>query len=704
MNKQVIRGATIGLISLFFSVLIWQLGILTPAEQVSWDMRARLLSEPSKAPNNIVLVLLDQDSLDWAENEQGLSWPWPREIVTTIINYVTRAGARSIAFDVLYTEASIYGVYDDMAFEKAIEESNLFIGAAILNNNNKTTWSNELPHNNIYIKGLEPWLFKNNINRYSDITFPIPEVATKASILANVYEEPDVDGIYRRGNIFSIYDNKVIPSMALASFLTGNNFTSNLNIDNNYLEIDKIKIPLNSKGEAILNYRGPTGTYTSIKAAKVIKSEIEYIMGEESTLDPNIFKDAYVLFGYSASGLLDLRATPLSGKGSGVEVHATMLDNIISNNFISDQSILSSIILAAILSILSAFIFTKYQGVFKGFIFYILFILTPILLSFIMYKNNIWLPLVFMELTIIISLSFAGFINYVTEGKQKRYIKNAFKQYLSPDFIEEILINPDSLKLGGEKKEISIFFSDLEGFTTISESLSPEKLTHLINEYLTAMTDIILEEGGTIDKYEGDAIIAFWNAPIDYIDHPSRTVRAALRCQKKLEELRPYFLESVGHNLYMRIGINTGDAVVGNMGSKTRFDYTMLGDSVNLGARLEGINKQFGTYTMISENTFLKLDNSFKCRELGKVTVVGKNQAITVFEPVDNIVFKEKSKKYDTFNEALNNFYSGNFSKAIELFEKVEEDPAALKYILKCRSLMQKNVINWDGVWRISEK
>ena len=194
-------------------------------------------------------------------------------------------------------------------------------------------------------------------------------------------------------------------------------------------------------------------------------------------------------------------------------------------------------------------------------------------------------------------------IYYTTEGRQKLFIKNAFKQYLSPAVIEELIQHPERLKLGGERRVLSIFFSDLEGFTGISEGLEPEELTALLNEYLSAMTDIIQEEGGTVDKYEGDAIIAFWNAPLLQPDHAERCVRAALRCQEKLAEMRPAFRERIGKDLRMRIGINSGPAVVGNMGSHTRFDYTMLGDAVNLAARLEGINKQFGTYTILSQAT-----------------------------------------------------------------------------------------------------
>jgi len=222
------------------------------------------------------------------------------------------------------------------------------------------------------------------------------------------------------------------------------------------------------------------------------------------------------------------------------------------------------------------------------------------------YRLGFWLPLVVQETGVAVTLFSAGLIYYTTEGRQKAFIKSAFKQYLSPAVIEQIIVHPERLKLGGERRELSIFFSDLEGFTGLSEGLDPEALTNLLNVYLTAMTDIIQEEGGTVDKYEGDAIIAFWNAPLEQQDHAVRCVRAVLRCQAKLAEMRPKFKEIIGKDLKMRIGVNTGHAVVGNMGSHSRFDYTMIGDAVNLAARLEGINKQFGTYVLISESTMKK--------------------------------------------------------------------------------------------------
>jgi adenylate cyclase len=262
------------------------------------------------------------------------------------------------------------------------------------------------------------------------------------------------------------------------------------------------------------------------------------------------------------------------------------------------------------------------------------------------------------------------------------------------------------LKLGGERRELTIFFSDLQGFTSISEGLSPEDLTALLNEYLSAMTDIIQEEGGTIDKYEGDAIIAFWNAPLEQPDHAVRGVRAALRCQGKLSAMRPDIHARIGKDMLMRIGMNSGPAVVGNMGSRTRFDYTMLGDAVNLAARLEGVNKQFRTYTMVSATTVERTSGAFPVRELGRVAVVGRKEPVTVYEPMPKQLYEPARDRLKAFAAALAAFYAGEFAKAEEGFTAIAaQDPAAAAYVDKCRAL-QASPPNgsWNGVWLMTSK
>jgi len=230
-------------------------------------------------------------------------------------------------------------------------------------------------------------------------------------------------------------------------------------------------------------------------------------------------------------------------------------------------------------------------------------------------------------------------------------------------------------------------------------------LTQFLNQYLTAMTDIIQDEGGTIDKYEGDAIIAFWNAPLETPDHPVRSVRAALLCQQKLARMRPEFNRQIGGNIYARIGINTGTAIVGNMGSKKRFDYTVIGDTVNLASRLEGVNKQFGTYTMISMATLEMLGEMFAKRELGRITVKGRNEPVRVFEPMYHEEYERQIEMMTKFHEGLEGFYAGDFEKTIHILQPFEKiDPVSSAYIQKSKEMLALPVEKRTFIWVMTQK
>ena len=278
---------------------------------------------------------------------------------------------------------------------------------------------------------------------------------------------------------------------------------------------------------------------------------------------------------------------------------------------------------------------------------------------------------------------------------------------MSTAVVEELIANPEKLKLGGERRELTMFFSDLQGFTTISENLEPQELTALLNDFLSLISDVILKSGGTIDKYEGDAIIAFWNAPVEVQNHAAVALEAALTCQNILSAHEQAFTKRTGGRpLKMRIGINTGIAVVGNMGSNNRFDYTMLGDAVNLSSRLEGINKLFGTYTLCSEatkNACEKATDKIRFREIGRIAVVGKSQAVTVYEPFFAEDYKAHETTYTQFKSALDTFYEGDLDKAALAFSSLN-DPVAQKYKALCERYIQEGITTEQGIIRATEK
>ncbi len=331
---------------------------------------------------------------------------------------------------------------------------------------------------------------------------------------------------------------------------------------------------------------------------------------------------------------------------------------------------------------------------------------------FMMY---IYLDLVFsMSYTLIATV--VGFLTinvylFIEERKEKSFIKNAFGQYLSPKVIDKLVEDPSNLSLGGERREMTAFFSDVQGFSTISESLTPDELVHLLNEYLTEMCDIIAEHDGTIDKFEGDAIIAFWGAPLQQDNHATLACLSCIDMQKRLIELREKWAQEGKPQLLARMGVNSGPMVVGNMGSQSRMDYTIMGDSVNLAARLEGANKFYKNFTMISEFTYEQAKDAIEVRELDTVRVVGKNEPITVYEVLDRKgeLTGDRAKLIDAFRKGLETYKARKFKEALEVFESglaiSPMDGPTLTYIDRCKRFIEDPPgEDWDGVYTHTEK
>jgi len=708
-GKKLIQGLIVGIGGAVLALSLWGLGLLDTWEAKTWDWRATAMARPGRATDDIRIILLDQNSLDWAKEENGLTWPWPREIYGAIVNYCKRSGAKALAFDVLFTEPSSYGVEDDEAFGRAVSEFGRLAGAVFLgkNSGSETLWPSDMSAPDVKIVGLNKWLSKTTSHDivFPRATLPIHELAQSTNILSNVHLNPDPDGIYRRVKLFGIFNDQVMPSLGLGNYLAAHPKVR-IQIDPQKLSIGQHVVPIDRQGNVVLRFRGPSGTHKAYSAAAVLQSEIRILSGEQPTIqDKNAFKDKYVFFGFSAPGLYDLRSAPVGGVYPGVEIQATMLDNFLSEDFMRLAPNGLTVALVILLALTGAGLVSFISSVIGSVAVSGIFIVAPILIALGAYAEGFWVPLVVMETGGVFSIAIAIVVNYATEGKQKRFIKSAFKQYLSPAVIEQLIQHPERLKLGGERKILSIFFSDLEGFTSISEGLDPEDLTTLLNDYLSAMTDIIQEEGGTVDKYEGDAIIAFWNAPLEVPEHEIGAVRTALRCQAVLADMRPGFRERIGKDMNMRIGINTGPAVVGNLGSYNRFDYTMLGDAVNLAARLEGANKQFGTYTMISQSTREMLEDILAVRELARVAVVGRKEPVTVYEPMFHEEYEVRKNELKTFAKGLDLFYKGDFFEALEYFSPIQDvDPAAAAYMEKCLTLIDTPPQEWQGVWIMTSK
>ena len=705
-GKLRLRSIIIGLLSAGLALLLWNHDAFKELEAKTYDLRVKLLSSPGPRTDDIRLIYLDQAGLDWAEETMGLGWPWPREMYTPILDFLSRHGARAVAFDVLYTEQSFYGLPDDQSFGLAIASAKGFAGAAMLTRaeNARGSWPTSVPEPAFKVEGLGRWVDATPEAAWPRMVFPIPQVSKEASVLCNVQASPDPDTVYRRIRLLNDFDGRPVPSLGLGCYLASDPDVP-LKVEAQKMTFDGTPVELDRLGQAILNFRGH-GAYKSFSAAAVIQSELRMKNGQEPTIDGKAaFRGKFVFFGFTAPGLYDLRPTPMGGVTPGAVLAATSLDNLLSGDFVTRPSTPVLAGLCILLALATSLTLASTEGALGSIIINLIAVLLPAALCIGAYVQRIWLPFMPLAATVIPAGFGVSILKFATQGKKKRFIKNAFKQYLSPQVIEQILEHPERLTLGGERRELTIFFSDLQGFTSISEKLDPELLTSVLNDYLSAMTDIIQEEGGTVDKYEGDAIIAFWNAPLDQPDHGLRGVRAALRCQVALSELRPGLRERTGSDFHMRIGINTGHAVVGNMGSHSRFDYTMLGDAVNLAARLEGINKKFGTYTMISEDTLAECTEDICARELGLIRVVGKNKPVRVLEPMFRQEFVSRQQEFTLFEQALALFRIGGFKQAAELFDKTADtDPAALHYRKKCEEFWSSPPEKWDGVWNMTSK
>ena len=709
--RKAIQGLLVGSLAAVLALALWLPGWLEVFEARTWDLRARLFAKPGPATSQVVTILLDQKSLEWGKKENGLSWPWPREVYTAITDFCARAGAKALVLDVFYTEPSVYGVSDDQAFAAGLQKNGRVVAAMNFGSEQATdtAWPPDDPRAPLAVNGLQAWVQRAHPSRLSfpRAEFPIPEVFKNAAVMANAYLGPDaVDRVYRRGVLFNTFGGRVVPTEALAAYQAGNPGPHSLAIAPGLLTVDGRRVPIDSEGRAILRFRGPSTTHRAFTAAAIVQADLQMQGGDAPAVDPALLKGKYVFFGFSAPGLFDLKPSPMRGDYPGVEIHATMLDNLLSGDFMRQAPVAATVVLLLLLCIGAAVAASAVSRAGFTALIYVAFIPVAPALALIAYTAGYWLQMVALELGVVFSLVGASLASYATEGQQKRYIKGAFKQYLSPTIIEELIAHPERLTLGGQKRDLSIFFSDLQGFTSISEVLTPEDLTLLLNDYLSAMTDIIEEEGGTIDKYEGDAIIAFWNAPLEQPDHAVRAVRSALRCQARLDELRPVFHQRVKKDLFKRIGINSGPAVVGNFGSKKKFNYTMLGDAVNLASRLEGVNKQFKTFTMISSMVKDRMGDAFPLREVSRIAVVGRREPVTVYEPMLPDVYTARKPLLEVFHRGLQEYYAGRFQEAIEVFQAIaDRDPPASCYLDKCRKLQASPPEGgWSGVWIMTEK
>ncbi|MBF0291189.1 MAG: adenylate/guanylate cyclase domain-containing protein [Nitrospinae bacterium] len=706
-------------------------------------------SAPYQADPRIVIVGIDQKSLD----AHG-RWPWPRDVIGQLVTKLAGYNAKVVALDISFStqaDKDAKDILDRISFiadiaslqEKApdfIEElerlkkvssRDAALGTAIKNAGNVVTGflfhgKDEAVYaaeaDEIKFPLIKPFRIKqvqrDRESKETHIGFtvsgvepniPIIQESGAAAGFLNTWMEQD--GVIRSHPLVMEHRGDLFPSLALSAALMYSGDYQNARAvfrDNMFSGIgygDNF-IPMDAHGRMLLRYLGPDSTFPIISAADVMSKAFN---------DPDTrsaIEGKIVFIGATATQLYDLRVTPF-GYTAGVEVQATAASNALTGKAISKKAWqnLYDTFLTGVIGVLLIFILRR-VGIIPGLTMTALMFVSLWMFNYYMFTEaQLWLNSVTPGLMIITGFITVTTHQYLTEQKSKRFIKDAFGRYLSPKVINMIIDNPGLLKLGGEKRVMTAYFSDVAGFTTISEKLPPTELVLLLNEYLSAMSDIIHEFDGTVDKYEGDAIIAFWGAPLIAENHAELCVRSAVIMQRRLAVMRENWRKQGKDELNVRMGINTGPMVVGNMGSRERMDYTMMGDSVNLAARLEGVNKYYGSYILISEFTHGHIKDLFLCRELDMVRVQGKKDAIRLFEVMETMEDSAEPQRMfaHAFAHALKTFRDMDFSKATELFSYCDRlkrggDGACKLYLKRCAELIESPPApDWDRVYDMAK-
>ncbi len=396
MIRRALNGLLIGLAAALIAAACWMLGWLDTWEYSTWGMRVRMFAKPLPSSDRIKIILIDQASLDWAARENDLRWPWMRQAYAPIIDFCRRGGAKVIVFDMLYTESSMYGVDDDELFGASIGAKPDFIGALFTGEQAEQAlqWPADAPRPPWQVEGLDTWM--TDARRASLVdpaaAFPVPPVRAAAAALGTVRLIPDRDGVFRRIAPFRIFDGEIVPTLGLAAYLVGRESEEppRLAIREGRLSVGDAHLPIDARGRAILRYRGPTGTHQAFGAAAIIQSELRIQSGEKPSIDPEVFRDKFVFLGASAPGLKDLKPAPMDGDYPGVEIHATLLDNLLERDAIRDASPAAVLALLFGLSIAAALAITMISGSWKNVGLFVLFLPIPFAVGALAYEAGQW--------------------------------------------------------------------------------------------------------------------------------------------------------------------------------------------------------------------------------------------------------------------------------------------------------------------------
>jgi len=655
-----------------------------------------LIRGPVQPTRKVVIIAIDDKSI----RELG-QWPWSRVRIGELVKSLAEYGVKVSALDIVFSEPEARG--GDLQFANGIGLAGNVVMGYFFRDEEQTldpAAIEQLSSAKVKLLKIDSDVTSVPIPEYKNLTANIPILGAKALDFGFFNQIPDSDGVFRKSPLLLLFNGDIYPSLALKAlrYSYGNEILLNIAVFGvKSLSIGKHLLPVNEHGELSLNYYGPTGTFRTISAVDVIKKRYKQ----------DDLKDCIAFVGATEIGIYDIRSTPFDPVLPGIEINATVAANSIDNRFIVRDGRTAAIEIGAVLflPVLLTLLLSLVPGTMAGLGIFIavtaLFLSGNYLIfSRLLIDVTIFYPLFSLSLS---QVTAEAYRNLIVERKG-RSLKKAFSSYVSPDLVKQIEKDPDKLVLGGEQREITILFSDIRGFTTISEGLTPQELVRLLNEYLSPMTRIVLEEKGTLDKFIGDAVMAIFNAPLDLAGHPLAACRAAVRMLETLKELNTGFSAKGMNVIDIGIGINTGLAVVGNMGADIRFDYTAIGDSVNLASRLEGLNKYYGTHILVSEDTRKGVDSSeFNFREIDRVKVKGKYLPVIIYE-----LFTGNISVIGGFESGLKLFRSAEFESAAEMFSKLAdefEDVPSRLYLERCKEYLEHPPgAEWDGVYTAKTK
>lgn len=678
----------VSLVSFLLS-LIFITPLFSSFELKAYDLLSRHFN-PAQGSTDIMIVQIDQPSLD-ALAAEGVTWPWPRQIYAPIFEKLARADA--VFVDIIFSEPSSYGQEDDLILADALAAAGnvtlpLFATSAarLLD-----PLENEFLKRSALVGSSTPSL------SYTGVITPIAPLAKAARRGGNVMIKPDRDGVYRRMPLFCNAGGHTIPALVLGYALQ----TGAVQLNGGRLERKGVPLPL-EKDALLVRFPRDEHPYRTISALELIRSE------GAAQHSPGSFKGKKVFLGLTAAGLYDLKPTAVSSVAAGVQVHAATLDTLLEGRFIRPLPTAATVAVMALIAVAAGIFVLTHVSIYANAAFLSLMLLLAGGLPALLFAQGWYLPLIPPLAALVVSFFTASIYSYATEGRERRFVRRTFSQYMDETIVAHLLQHPELIQPGGQRKRVTVFFADIAGFTSIAERLSPEETALMLHGVLNAVSEEVIIHHGVIDKYIGDCVMAFWGAPLASEADGCNACQAALASQRALERVNAEFAVRGFGSISMRVGLHTGDAIVGNLGSDRLFDYTVVGDTVNLASRLEGANKFFGTRVMVSEDTLRAAGDSFLSRELGLIAVKGKQQPVRIFE----LLSEKENSLPETLELArlhavgMQHFHARRWSEALPFFESIlalrQDDCPAILYRDWCRRCLEDPPLtdDWNVIHR----